>query len=87
VAKGADVRRLPLIIADPAATGDKTRLTEDQKQADKILTSLTKQTQGMIRQLQGISMKGAISKENLTAMKDLRTELAKFIDDVEKGSG
>ena len=47
ISKGAEIRNLQLIISD-SAVGIKRRLSRDQKESDKRLISLTKQTREML---------------------------------------
>lgn len=75
ISKGAEIRNLQLIIGD-SASSNRMQLTRDQRESDKHLISLTRQTREML----SLMKQGRLTKEALEAIRDLRSELTKFID-------
>ena len=74
ISKGAEIRNLQLIISD-SAVGIKRRLSRDQKESDKRLISLTKQTREML----ALMKQGRLTKEAREAIQSLHLELTRFI--------
>jgi hypothetical protein len=74
ISKGAEIRNLQLIISDSALVSKK-RLSHVQRESDKRLISLTRQTREML----SLMKQGRLTKEAREAVKSLHLELTKFM--------
>jgi hypothetical protein len=86
IAKGAQVRKLTLIIGD-TISNDQQRLSVEQKESDRRLISLTQRTRDLIASFEALRKKGRLSGEAVKAIRDLHLELTRFMGEEKKTKG
>jgi hypothetical protein len=74
ISRGAEIRNLQLIISDSTAVSRK-RLSQSQRESDKRLISLTRQTREMLL----LMKKGKLTPEATEAIRSLHLELTRFM--------
>jgi len=82
ISKGAEIRKLDLIIGNTAVNDSKS--SDDQDDADRRLISLMNQTQSILAKHSSLKANGELTPDALETIESLNLKLTKFLDDAKK---
>jgi hypothetical protein len=85
ISKGAEIRKLDLIIGNTAVSDPKS--SDDQDDADRRLISLMNQTQSILTRHSSLKDNGELTQDALETIESLNLKLAKFLNDAKKEKG